>query len=230
MGIEHYQAILDKYGPPTNAELVSRAEAETYRGRLPDGLLEFWVTYGRGVWLPQGKFQLCDPEIFEPVLQDYFDGDSEFEASKFLVFGYNSFGKLYMTNGSSNSIMIESNFLLFSIGRFKNGPSENTPLDFFLARTLEMEIDRDRPWSDNDGNDMHEPALARLGPLAPGEMYGFFPAIAAGGDNTLDNLRKVRAREYHATLAALDQLKYFDWGFDKPGQGSRVIRMIGRQL
>jgi hypothetical protein len=163
------------------------------------------------------------------VLDDYFEGDPEFKSKDFIVYGYSSFGDLYIIDGSNSNIMIQANHQFFSIGEFRNGGRNNTPLDFFIARIIEMEIDHDGPWVDNDDNDMHEPASARLGPLAPGEMYGFFPAILAGGDNTLDNLRKVRAPEYHATLAALDQLKYFDWGFDNPGQGSRVIRMIGRQ-
>ena len=228
MSIEDYMSIIDKYGPPANAERVSRVEAEQYRGRLPDGLLEFWITYGRGVW-PQGKYQLCDPKLFEPVLEDYFEGDPEFKASDFVVYGYNSFGNLDLCDGTLKSIGISPNFQFFHMGAYKNIPPEGASLDYFMGGTIGLSIDSELFSVDKDGNDLHGPALAKFGPLAPGEMYGFFPAIAMGGDFVLRNVRKVRAREYHATLAALGELKYFQYSFQSPDNRSRILRKIGRQ-
>ncbi|WP_425375418.1 T6SS immunity protein Tdi1 domain-containing protein [Rhizobium deserti] len=69
---------------------------------------------------------------------------------------------------------------------------------------------------------MFPSAFAELGQVAQGEMYGLFPALAAGGDNIAENLKKVSAPEYHSSVNHLDPLKYHDWDFDGPA-GARVI-------
>jgi hypothetical protein len=52
---------------------------------------------------------------------------------------------------------------------------------------------------------MFAPALKKLGPLKPDEMYGFVPAVALSGSATLANLQKVKAVEHLAILAQLTE-------------------------
>lgn len=46
-------------------------------------------------------------------------------------------------------------------------------------------------------------ALGNLGPLAPDEMYGFEPALVAGGKMRLENLRKVKLDQHLTILRQL---------------------------
>ena len=224
MSLSDYDPIIERYGPPTDAQIVSQAEAERYRGRLPDGLLAFWTTYGRGWWHPPGKFALCDPAVFEPVLETAFRGDPEFRAEDFVVWAHNSFGDLNLSDRSDDNVTLDPQFMLFAKDAFLNFRTK----DHAFARAMLYTIEAAKPWSDEDGTDMHPPALAKLGPLAPGEIYGHVPAIALGGDNEFDNLQKVRAREYLGLLVQSQPLELFDYGFDSP-TGSRTVRSIGPQ-
>lgn len=228
MSLEHYRNIIDRYGPPTDAQIVSAAEVERYRDRLPDGLLEFWMTFGRGVW-PSGKFQLCDPALFEHYLQETFRNDPEFSASNLAVYGMGSFGNPLISNNELDQIAIDTNFMLFSSQKFPPDGGVLQPLDFYIARTILVELgDTTEQWVDDEGADMFPGARDELGIVGPGEMYGFFPALVAGGDNIVKNLRKVSAPEYHAFLSQIEPLKYYEWGFND-ARGPRVIRMIGSQ-
>ncbi|WP_299970235.1 GAD-like domain-containing protein [uncultured Roseobacter sp.] len=71
----------------THVMPVVREEADRYRGRLPDGLLDFWVQNGRGAWLEDYAW-LCDPEFLRPVVEAVFEGHPKFEANGFDCYMY----------------------------------------------------------------------------------------------------------------------------------------------
>jgi hypothetical protein len=48
---------------------------------------------------------------------------------------------------------------------------------------------------------MFKPALRKLGQLKHDEMYGLVPALALGGEVSLDHLQKVKAVEHLVILA-----------------------------
>ena len=61
------QEVLDEFGPLKDGSTVSASEAEVYRGRLPDAMVDFWIEHGRGQWR-DGLYWICDPEPIIPVL------------------------------------------------------------------------------------------------------------------------------------------------------------------
>jgi len=77
-----------------------------------------------------------------------------------------------------------------------------------------------------------EAAGKRLGPLAPGEVYGFFPALQLGGAYTIESLRRVKAPEHFALLAQLAPMNLIELTPPEPPRfpyGRHVIiRPIGR--
>lgn len=58
--------------------------------------------------------------------------------------------------------------------------------------------------SDSEGC-LFEPALRTLGGLEPDEMYGFEPALVAGGTAVLANLRRVKLHPHLLILRQLAQ-------------------------
>ena len=88
------------------------------------------------------------------------------------------------------------------------------PADRAIATTLS---NIDQPSYDfQERTDNPRPLFARarkkVGDLALGECYGFFPAVGLGGAGVLDEVRKVRALKHFGIIAQLDtiQLRYND--------------------
>ncbi|MGV1755259.1 GAD-like domain-containing protein [Agrobacterium sp. CG674] len=225
MAIRPYLEVVQKHGSPAS-DRVPPSEVEMYRGKLPDGLLDFWATYGRGVW-PNGRAQLCDPGLFRNVIDEIFAGDPDFPPNSLHVYAMDAFGNLQLIDGSMRSMSIDVNFRFFTVGAFADGPPD-ADLDFYIARSMLVMFGDVPEWTDDDGSDMFPAAVARLGNVSEGQMYGLFPALAAGGDNVVENFKKVSAPEYHSSVNQIDPLKYYDWGFDG-SEGPRVIRLIGQQ-
>lgn len=65
---------------------------------------------------------------------------------------------------------------------------------FFASQTL-----RALDYPDETDQPLFDRALAKLGPLAPDEMYGFEPALVAGGKPRLEFLHRVKL-DQHLTL------------------------------
>jgi hypothetical protein len=55
--------------------------------------------------------------------------------------------------------------------------------------------------------DFFTAAVARLGALEPGEIFGFFPALQLGGKYAVENLQRARAEQHFTILAQLDPFK-----------------------
>ncbi len=72
-----------------------------------------------------------------------------------------------------------------------------------MGLSLQNEITDDFALIDDEGDDMLPPAIARLGPLEPGEIYGFFPALGFGGERKIETLRRVNVVEHLLFLAQL---------------------------
>ncbi len=200
--VDYYARAIERHGLVEHAVRVSPADSNRYRGRLPDGLLRFWVEHGRGS-LGGGNYWICDPAAFEPVLQAIFAGDPEFDPQAMCVFAYNAFGMLEIWHPQRRNVDLR-----FDFGDVFNPPSssftdEQTgalfPADFSVGlRIAEAGSD---PVEDEDGEPLLPQAVARLGPLQPGEIYGFFPAIGFGGENRVEYLRRTDAVSHMLFLA-----------------------------
>ncbi|TDK29361.1 hypothetical protein E2F50_22630 [Rhizobium deserti] len=113
MSLRPYLELVEQHSAP-NGGPVPLHEINSYRGRLPEGLLEFWAKYGRGIW-PGGRSQLCDPATFAPLLEELFEGDPEFHAEDLLVYAMGAFGNLHLTDGSMRAILIDVNYRFFTV-------------------------------------------------------------------------------------------------------------------
>lgn len=230
--------ILDVLGPMTEVSPVTEEEAERYRGRLPDGLLRFWLQHGRGALLG-GYAWLCDPALMRPVLDAVFAGDPEFKAEDIDIYLYSHDGRLSGWSPRHNTVVIEiAGFEATCVvhgtseGMFSVTGERMSP-DLAVGHDIRSQLyvlDHDR----DTQSDYFTSALERLGPLAPGEIYGYFPSMRIGGSGEADTMRKVKLVEHLLFLAQLGPttLVRYVRDFSDPARpyGRReAIRVLGPQ-
>ncbi|KAA0079283.1 DUF1851 domain-containing protein [Paraburkholderia sp. T12-10] len=190
------------FGPSLAKRDVPQEKIEKFRGKLPDQLLNYWQEYG---WCgyADGLFWTVDPDEWEDAL-DAWIGDTEFmERDAYYVIGRTAFGELILwgeTTGQSLKILTAYGMIFpsFDAEEFKEDGPDLTVRLFFSSCTKEGFdlLDKER-------NPLFNRALEKLGRLDHDTMYGFVPALALGGESTLDRLQKLDA---HVHLDIISQM------------------------
>ena len=228
--VDMFAYMLKKLGEPHFAQKIGPAEAERYAGRVPEALIRFWSEHGRGAYL-DGLYWICDPQPYDALLALIFEGDAEFDAADMTVVAYTAFGALKAWHKRRR--MVDIDLLVASVFNptesswhdAKTGRplSENFSIGTFVAITGSE--------YDADERELLAGAAARLGPLAPGEVYGFFPALALGGAYKVENLKRVKAPEHFAFLAQLSRFSLVRLTPPEPPRypygRSEPVRLIG---
>jgi len=208
-------------GAPFVSAGSADALVERYAGLAPERLLRVWRTLGLGT-SHGGLVQFCDPEDHASTLEEILGRDAELRPAESLVYAHTAFGKLFVWNARWQAVIV--NLL----------PRWVIP---FSARTPPPEADRELRLNselaslgpatcdlrDTHGKPLFERAVKKLGPLSFGEVYGFFPALALGGEAELAKLRRVRAREHFSILAQLGGYSVMDASKVPP----QVVRALG---
>jgi len=191
-----------KFGAPDQAEKVSAEEAARYADRLPDALLRFWRTYGRGSY-QQGKFWFCDPAPFQPVIEEIFHNDPDFDPAEMTAFGYTAFATLKVWHRRRRKVNVDFLRLqVFNPPESSWHDKEGRPFSQdFIIGCHATEFQYSPAHVDNAGEDLLPRAIARLGELEPGELYGFIPMLHFGGTEAVKNLRRVAAAEHMLIVA-----------------------------
>jgi len=192
------------FGPAIHSQPVTPEKLARFRGKLPDQLLTYWQTYGFSGY-GKGLFWIVDPDEWEPALEAWI-GDMPFmEQDAYYVVARSAFGQLFLW-GTKSGLSLDVKSLWGMIfprdnsERVARGKSDMLVRSFFLgltAKSLEQKDYLDKP--------LFGRALGALGPLSPDEMYGFEPALAAGGRADLKSMRKVKAVEHLIMLAQLGE-------------------------
>jgi len=197
------------FGPAINSRLPDQETLDFIKGRLPERLIEYWKEYGFCGW-GDGIFWLVNPSEYHEILQTWLQGTEfakreEQGIDSYYVIGRSAFGDLIVWgNTSGQSIDINSNFgMIFPTDyseKLKERGEERT-VDLFFATMSKNSLDE----KDVDEKLLFERACKKLGPLEFDEMYAFVPALALGGTNKLENLKKVKVIEHLNFLADLGE-------------------------
>jgi hypothetical protein len=196
---EDFEYFISKFGEATHCAAVSAATLEKWRGKLPDQLLTYWQREG---WCgyADGLFWTVNPEDYEDIVDEWLENSPFEQIDAFHVIARSAFGKLYLfgeKTGSGVTISTATHAL--------------TALQRDLAKKDDEELARQarnffafsKPdycdLDDESGSPLFKRALAKLGPLAPDEVYGFEPAIVLGGKMQLENLAKLNL-DIHLTI------------------------------
>jgi hypothetical protein len=229
-----FAGLIRLYGPQEDVQPMMQSYAETYHGRLPRELLRFWVDHGVGSW-KNGRFWLCDPALLRPVIDEIFAGDPEFHPDDLPAFAYEAFGsKLYLWHPQKKVVyvnMMDGQVLTLPEDALTSKQTGKYYSDgFTMGAQVSGLLYEDEAWSDQDGEKLFEPALKRLGRLAPGEIYGFVPALQLGGTNLLPFVHKLPIVEHLLFLCSLNEYRLMQH-IDIPGTFGRIdmVRPIGPQ-
>lgn len=195
---EDFEYFVSKFGEATNQVSVPVETIEKWRTKLPDQLLTYWQEEGWGSYA-NGLFWIVNPDDYEDLVDEWLEDTLLEQIDAFHVVGRTAFGNLYVCGEHSGVNMTIS-----------------CPLNaiFALPKDLKPKSKEDQDWSvksfiglsisecdlkDESGTPLFEQALAKLGPLAADEMYGFEPAIVLGGKMRLENLVKLKL-DVHLTI------------------------------
>lgn len=193
-------------GEPKYADRIGPGEAARYADRVPPALIQFWVEHGRGAY-HDGLYWICDPAPFDSVLEVIFGGDGEFSASQMSVVAYSAFGALkvwHRERRRMNISLLESTIFNPPASSWHSARTGEPFSQDFSVSNL---VGTGRWEFLQEERDFFTAAVARLGALEPGEIFGFLPALQLGGTYGVEHLRRVRAAEHFTMLAQLEPFK-----------------------
>lgn len=195
---EDFEYFISKFGEATNRVDVPSEAIVKWRGKLPDQLLTYWQEEG---WCgyANGLFWIVNPDDYEDLVDEWLEDTSLEQIDAFHVIGRTAFGKLYVCGELTGMSM-----------------TINCPINaiFALPKELKSKSKKDQDWSvrsflglsrnecdlkDESGVVLFDQAVAKSGPLAAGEVYGFEPAIVLGGKMTIENIVKLDL-DVHLTI------------------------------
>lgn len=186
-------AFLRAFPPATGNVPACAAVLDAYAHRLPPVILEVWQRGGFGLY-GNGELQLVDPRDHEQNLWGWLmreEDDPSRTPIALSAFGVIFYHRMLDDDGAEDIAYLdphtsESDVVVYS------------STEFFGATIIDPET-RDlllqRP--------LFEASCRRHGPLAPGNVFGFVPAIRLGGVQAVEKTSPVEARVHLDLLLQL---------------------------
>ncbi len=233
-----FAEIIRAHGDPEHRRVLTRNRIRELDGQVPPGLMLFLAQHGSGSY-GKGKFWIPDPALLNPVVDRILADDPEYHPSEIRAIGYYAFGDmvlwgkkdvyLYVTFEESEIFDGTYDPALPTRPELANAPP--SPPDFGVGLALQggIESDDDGPY-DAAGEMLFPQALAKLGQLSPGEIYGFVPALNFGGEPKLENVRRLGLIEHLLFLTQITTFKLtrlYPATDTQPFGVKKIIRNIG---
>lgn len=161
---------------------VDEKTIRQYENQLPQEIINLWKNYGYGT-LYNGYLKVINPnEYKELVEKSYFQGNVSIP-----IFA-TAFGDI---------ITWEKNQFL-GIIKYRYGENDviSDGFDFFFEDLQAGEFDKDH-FTISKYNE----AIDKYGKLEYDECFGYTPILAMGGNESVENLKKVKIKEYIAIIS-----------------------------
>jgi hypothetical protein len=198
---EDFEVFIEEFGEATHRSEVPASSA-AWRGKLPDLLLTYWKEEGWSGYA-NGLFWFVDPEQYEDLVDEWLENSPLEQIDAYHAIARSAFGDLFLC-GEQTGRSVTLNCSIHAIFTQNNKLGRKSRQEQDMSIRAFVGMDRDRcDLKDEAGEPLSERALATLGPLAPDEMYGFEPALVAGGKMRLENLRKVKLDQHLTILRQL---------------------------
>jgi hypothetical protein len=180
-----YNLFHEALGRPEHQIVPPASFYQSKAAKIDEELVALWREDGWAGYA-KGLLWTVNPEDFADLHKDW-----PVVPRRASVFARSAFGNLFLLDkGEVFLLSIQGNRLMTL------GPSVN----IFFNSTL-LEADLREPFLDEK---LFKSVRRRAGDLAADECYGLFPALPLGGDDEdPKNYRRVKLREYLATLAQL---------------------------
>lgn len=199
---EDFQAFIAEFGEAESRRTVPQAAMTAWTGKLPNQLLAYWRQEAWGGY-GDGRFWLVNPEDYEDIVDEWLENSPLEQLDSFHVIARTAFGKLYLCgekSGQSATIDCALNAIIAVPERLK----AKTPDARDMSIRVFLGVDRDEcDLEDENGKPLFAKALKKLGPLSENEVYGFEPALVAGGRMHVENLRKLQIDQHLTVLRQL---------------------------
>lgn len=199
---EDFEAFIDKFGEASHQEFPSASDIERWEGKLPDQLLTYWKQEGFAAY-GDGLFWVVNPSDYEDTVTEWLRGSPLNKVDRFHVMARSAFGKLYLwgeRTGSSVKIAPSTNAIIALSSNLKRSIKDP---DFAIRTFFSGRAVSDADLKDEEGSLLFKRILSKAGPLSTDEMYGFNPALVAGGRMKLENLEKLNIFDHLAYLRQL---------------------------
>jgi hypothetical protein len=197
---EDFEVFIEEFGEAT--QKTNTSDIDQWRSKLPAQLLTYWLQEG---WCnyANGLFWTINPDDYEDVVDEWLEGSPLERIDVFHAVARTAFGKLYLC-GEKTGRSVTINCLTNAIFAKPQGLKAKTNIElnrsiqaFFGLSKTECDL------VDENGILLFDRALKKLGPLTLDEMYGFEPALVAGGQMRLENLRRVKLDQHLTILRQL---------------------------
>jgi hypothetical protein len=180
-----FSAFIKAYGKAIDPEVADAKVIETYRGQVPDELIEFWERYGFGGF-GKGLVWVVNPAAMEDVMSNWTTGKGSKRAIPVVR---TAFGNIIYWQASE--------FQLLDVHydrRIGAGPGVEVLFGYYLIEKKLRKSVLDEP--------LFKKALRALGELKRDEIYAFGLPLAMGGSEDLKNVVVAKLREHLSILSA----------------------------
>lgn len=213
---EYFEYFLTKFPLAAKGPECTSMHLETYRDLLPPALISYWQEFGFSGF-GNGIVWLVDPLEWEPTISEAFQSaplgplrhPSLPADAQYIAFARGAFGKIWFwTPGYGKSVTIEpANGTVFYSPVDGERYNDNTALQAFFASSSQDKFD----YLDKNEEFIFGRVFERLGLLSFDQVYGFSPAVRAGGAADAANAAVL---PIHAHMTELAEATVASGGWD----------------
>lgn len=186
-----FDKFFDKYPEFTTVQKPDESQQNSFSNKLPAQLIEFWRTYGFGVFM-NGYLKIVNPRDFQPYFDEAYDN-----SGNEIVFGVTALGDFLTWTGDAIRAIY-----------FKNGYDSIIESGDDMEWFFDMDLSDSGFLKDNLDDAQYLAAKRRLGEPEYDECYGYVPLLGLGGAEKAEKLQKVKIKEHISLIAqALGKIK-----------------------
>ena len=209
MNDEYFDYFLSKFGEPTAVIPATKEQIESYRGVLPDKLLEYWSMVGFSGF-QDGLFWMTNPAEFDDALEAFISETDFVNYDNYHVIARSAYGALYLwgeRTGASLSIIPHLNWIKTSVGddeEISKGLADCSIQSFFGFKQID---DADIK---NNSKPLFPSVLKKYGSVGKDEVMVFTPYLFMGGKKSVDNMSKENLHIFLQVMAELGGAEIID--------------------
>lgn len=192
-----------KKGKQPTAEFISQ-----YKHTFPEYLFYIWEKLGFASF-EHGGFWLVNPIDYEDIVELCLKDTDFTQYDEFYTIGRSAFGNLYLIGKNTRS-KLTLDIIDLQIYPTLRKNENNTEIEFlrsFLSMLTMKGSKKAIDVYDKNEKLLFDRCLTNLGELKNNEIYAFEPPAVLGGQEVIENMKKVDLFQYIPFVAQLDKFQ-----------------------
>lgn len=183
------EAFIERNKDFIREQTVDQLLIDKYKKILPEEIIYIWKTFGFGTF-ENGFIRFVKPIDYEWALQC-----CRVYLNPTIPIAITALGDLIVWEGNDNPTVAKDEGNRYSIYIFRKGKKEILGSRAFVInrKIADKEFIVDKNYFDAA---IYYDAAEKLGTLEYDESYGFVPILALGGSEKVENIKKVKSKEY----------------------------------